>query len=97
VTIELLKLLVQAVCIERDSDGAIVGERTGDVATLYAPAQIGPFVDALQAEIANANATMNGGDPSEAMGATARATATTKGGRRERSRARAAGHGDADD
>lgn len=52
---ELLKLLVQAVIIERDADGKIIGERLTAAKPLYTQADIDEFVATVHAEIAAFN------------------------------------------
>lgn len=58
--LELLKLMVQPVVLERDEDGAIVGEKVGEAVALFQVDAIEAYVKQLQAEIATANAAQNG-------------------------------------
>jgi len=51
-TLELLKVLVQPVVLERDEDGNVVGERVGEVVPLYTSDQIGEFVQQLKDQLA---------------------------------------------
>jgi len=53
--LELLKVLVQPVLLERDADGVIVGERVGEPTALYDENQLPEFWAAVQAEIVRAN------------------------------------------
>jgi len=53
--LELLKIIVQPVVLERDEDGNVVGEKVGDPTPLYRIDQVVEFVEALQAQIAKEN------------------------------------------
>jgi hypothetical protein len=53
--IELLKLTIRAVLIERDEDGKIIGETLTEPAVIYAPEHFEEFVEALQKQINEAN------------------------------------------
>lgn len=59
-TLELLKVIVQPVCLERDEHGGIVGEKLGETTVLYTLDQVGEFVVALRSEIGRVNAASNG-------------------------------------
>lgn len=66
--LELLKILVQPVVLERDADGKVVGERVSDPVPLYSRELIVEFLDRLDGEIAAANASAsNGGQPSRVV------------------------------
>jgi hypothetical protein len=65
---EFLKLIVQPVCLERDVDGNIVGERPAEPTALYSLESVGPFIKAIQDELVRVNAELeqivaNGGTP----------------------------------
>lgn len=64
-SVELLKVLVQPVVLERDADGAILGERVGEVTPLYSAEQLAEFVEHLHVEILNVNNRNGGGVMSE--------------------------------
>ena len=53
--LELLKILVQPVVLERDADGAITGERVGETTALYTRAEVEKFLDNLEAQIKREN------------------------------------------
>lgn len=53
--LELLKVIVQPVVIERDQDGNILGERTGETVALFTPESLPDYVEALRAGLAEAN------------------------------------------
>jgi hypothetical protein len=55
--LELIKVMVQPVALERDPDGQIVGERVGDPVALFTPEQLPEFVAKLREEIEQANNT----------------------------------------
>jgi hypothetical protein len=59
VSLELLKVLVQPVALERDAEGRIVGEKVGEATALFTPEQLSEFVAELrrQIEAANQNGT----------------------------------------
>jgi hypothetical protein len=52
---ELLKLMVQAVILERDADGKIIGEQVTEAVVFYSQAQIEEFFTALYAQIEEKN------------------------------------------
>jgi hypothetical protein len=53
--VELLKVLVQPVVLERDDAGRIVGERLGETTPLYTLDHVAEFVAAVEGELARAN------------------------------------------
>jgi hypothetical protein len=55
VSLELLKVLVQPVVLERDPDGRIVGEKVGESVALFTPEQLAEFVAELRQQIEAAN------------------------------------------
>ena len=59
-SLELLKVMVQPVAIERDTDGNIVGEKVGDPVAIFALDNLQEYVDALRKEIAAANGKEEG-------------------------------------
>lgn len=61
--LELLKVIVQPVVLERDPDGQITGERVGEAVPLYSPAQLGEYVEALRLRLDTEN--LHGGIPSD--------------------------------
>jgi hypothetical protein len=60
--LELLKLIVRAVVLERDEDGVITGERLTEPAVLYSLDQYEEFVTNLRAELGGANGEVTQGD-----------------------------------
>jgi len=60
VSVELLKVLVQPVVLERDAAGAIVGERLGEPTPLYSLGDVARFVAAVELELERANNGANG-------------------------------------
>jgi hypothetical protein len=60
VSVELLKVLVQPIVLERDAGGAIVGERVGEPTALYALDDVARFVETLELELERANNGANG-------------------------------------
>jgi hypothetical protein len=54
-SLELVKVMVQPVAIERDADGKIVGERIGDPVALFTPEQLPEYVAQLRQQIEAAN------------------------------------------
>ena len=58
---EFLKLIVQPVVLERDSEGTVTGERLGEPTPLYSADQVVEYFHTLQQQIAQANADANGG------------------------------------
>jgi hypothetical protein len=61
-TLELLKVLVSAVVLERDENGAVVGERVSDPTPLYNLEQIAEWTERIRAELAS---QQNGAVPPE--------------------------------
>jgi predicted neutral ceramidase superfamily lipid hydrolase len=53
--LELLKLIVQPVILERDPDGNVAGERFGEQIVLYTRGQLDEFYLALEAAILTEN------------------------------------------
>jgi hypothetical protein len=53
--LELLKVMVQPVVLERDEHGAVIGERLGEATALYGRAQVLEFLDALEGSLAIEN------------------------------------------
>ena len=53
--LELLKVIVQPVAIERDPDGQVTGEKVGAAVSLYTPESLADYVAKLRAEIEAAN------------------------------------------
>jgi hypothetical protein len=49
--LELLKIVVQPVLIERDEGGRITGEQVGEAAALYTAEQLDAFVKAIRADL----------------------------------------------
>ena len=60
--LELLKVVVQPVAIERDPDGRVTGEKLGEAVSLYTPDSLVEFVAKLRQEIEAANAAPTDGD-----------------------------------
>jgi hypothetical protein len=54
--LELIKIMVQPVALERDPDGNIIGEKVGDPVALFTPEQLPEYVAQLRKEIEAANA-----------------------------------------
>lgn len=54
-TVELLKILVQPVALERDSEGRIVGEKTGEPVAFYDPDKIPEYIAELQRQLKASN------------------------------------------
>jgi hypothetical protein len=63
VSLELVKVMVQPVAIERDADGTIIGERVGDPVALFTPEQLPEYVAQLRQQIEAAN--QDGASPGE--------------------------------
>jgi hypothetical protein len=61
-TVELLKLIIRAVILERDADGKITGETVSDPEVIYDLSQLELFVNTMQQQIEQAN---NGHGPAE--------------------------------
>ena len=55
-TLELIKIIVQPVALERDPDGNIIGERIGEPVPLFTPEQLSTYVAELRNQIDTANA-----------------------------------------
>lgn len=53
--LELLKVLVQPIVLERDDDGKIVGERNSEPRPLYTKDEFLAFYDGLVAQIESEN------------------------------------------
>jgi hypothetical protein len=53
--LELIKIMVQPVVLERDPDGNITGERIGDPVALFTPEQLPNYVAELRHQIDQAN------------------------------------------
>jgi hypothetical protein len=54
-TLELIKVLVQPVAIERNSEGQIIGERTGEAVALFTLEQLTDYVAELRRQIEQTN------------------------------------------
>jgi hypothetical protein len=54
--LELIKIMVQPVALERDPDGNIIGEKVGDPVALFTPEQLPEYVAQLREQIEAANA-----------------------------------------
>lgn len=54
-SLELLKIVVQPVVLERDGDGKITGERVGEATAIFQVDQLQTFVEQLQQEIVASN------------------------------------------
>lgn len=54
--LELLKLIVQPVVLERDDEGKVTGERLGDARPLYGREQVIEYLDGLEAQLAEESA-----------------------------------------
>jgi hypothetical protein len=55
-SLELIKIMVQPVAIERDDDGQIVGEKIGEPVALFSPEQLVEYVAQLRQQIDTVNA-----------------------------------------
>jgi len=55
VSLELLKVMVQPVVLERDPDGNITGEKIGDPVALFTPEQLPTYVAELRRQLEQAN------------------------------------------
>jgi hypothetical protein len=53
--LELIKIMVQPVVLERDPDGNITGERIGDPVALFTPEQLPNYVAELRRQLEQAN------------------------------------------
>ena len=53
--LELLKVIVRAVVIERDDDGTITGERLTEPEVLYTPEQYEEWLAGVRAELTASN------------------------------------------
>jgi hypothetical protein len=60
--LELLKVVVRAVVLERDEDGNVTGERLTEPVVLYNLDQYEEFVTNLRAELGGANGEVTQGD-----------------------------------
>jgi len=56
--LELLKIIVQPVLLERDEDGGIVGEKIGEAVSIYSEDKLVEFVQALKDEVAKQNGNL---------------------------------------
>jgi len=54
--LELIKIMVQPVALERDPDGNVIGEKVGDPVALFTPEQLPEYVAQLREQIEAANA-----------------------------------------
>jgi hypothetical protein len=60
--LELLKIIVQPVVLERDDDGHPLGERLGEATAFYDADSVAEYIEAIRGELQAANAqTFNGG------------------------------------
>lgn len=50
--LELLKVIVQPVVLERGDDGEILGERLGDPVPLYTQAHVEEFFEGIRTQLA---------------------------------------------
>jgi hypothetical protein len=53
--LEFLKLIVQPVVLDRNEEGAIVGEQLGQQTACYSREQVIEFLDGLEGQIAQEN------------------------------------------
>jgi hypothetical protein len=60
-SLEFLKVLVQPVALERDSEGQIIGEKVGEPVALFTPEQLSEYVAQLRGEIEQANTNETNG------------------------------------
>jgi len=58
-----VKILVQPVALERDADGKIVGEKTGEAVALYDLDAVAEYVEQLRQAIEQQNAASLNGKP----------------------------------
>jgi hypothetical protein len=63
VSLELVKVIVQPVALERDPEGRIVGEKVGEATSLFTPESLPEFVAELRRQIEAANAAADNGLP----------------------------------
>jgi hypothetical protein len=54
-TLELIKVLVQPVAIERNNEGQIIGERTGEAVAIFTLEQLTEYVNELRRQINGSN------------------------------------------
>lgn len=54
-TLKPFKFLVQAIVIETDGTGGIIGERPSDVVTVYGPAALREWIDNFERTLPDAN------------------------------------------
>ena len=59
-TLELLKIMVQPVVLERNGDGKIIGEKTGEAIAIFELDQLNEYMARLQQEIAATNGQTDG-------------------------------------
>jgi hypothetical protein len=57
--LELLKVIVQPVVLERNDDGEVVGERLGDTLPLYTQVQVEEFFATLRTQLSAHNDAAN--------------------------------------
>jgi len=50
--LELLKVIVRAVILERDEDGQVIGEQLSEPVALYSPEQYDEWLAQVRAELA---------------------------------------------
>lgn len=55
--LELLKVIVQPVILERGEDGSVVAERLLDVKALYTSEQVEKYISEIREQIESANAS----------------------------------------
>ena len=60
-SVELLKLVVIPVVLERDGAGQVISERSGEPSPVFSRDQLLTFWDVVQTALAQANADGNGG------------------------------------
>ena len=51
-SLELLKVIVQPVILERDPDGCIIGERLAEPHAIYDLAQLADYIEAIREQLA---------------------------------------------
>ena len=54
-SLELLKVLVQPVALERDADGKVLGEKVGEAVAFYDLSTVQAYVDELREQIEKVN------------------------------------------
>ena len=87
--LELVKLVVRPVVLQRDDEDRIVGEQVGEPAVIYTPEQFAELVQALQAEIVRANEGGQEGGSNGKMADAPQQVEPTEGGAGERDSERA--------